>query len=273
MDKYAVVGNPIAHSKSPTIHAMFAKQTEQVMEYGAMLSQTESFEKDISHFFETQGLGLNITVPFKLQACQFANRLSERASHAGAVNTLIKKDNIIIGENTDGCGLVNDITKNNNFDLTAKRILIIGAGGASRGVILPLLEQKPSSITIVNRTQSKAQELAKSFSKKGRVEVLSFDELKTTEPFDLIINASSAGLSGEMPDIPNELPIQNCFCYDMVYGKDNTTFINWALSKGCLKACDGLGMLVEQAAESFYLWRGVRPDTKNVLKELRAEIT
>lgn len=272
MDKYAVVGNPIAHSKSPLIHKLFAEQTQQSMSYIAMLSESESFEKDVSDFFERDGMGLNITVPFKLKAYDFSNEVNERAKLAGAVNTLIKKEGRVVGDNTDGVGLVNDISINKKFNLKNKKILLIGAGGASRGIIAPLFEKSSASITIVNRTESKAEQLAKGFSHLGETHALGFDALKNQEPYDLLINASSAGLSGEAPAIPKGLSIENSFCYDMVYSKSTTPFIEWAKSRGCTYTADGLGMLVEQAAESFYLWRGVRPETEVVLKQLRTEI-
>lgn len=267
-----MIGNPIAHSKSPIIHSLFAEQTQQSLQYSAMLSSVDSFEKDVILFFNSEGKGLNVTVPFKLQALEFANELSERAKLAGAVNTLIKKDKIIVGENTDGVGLVKDIKKNHRFDLENKKILLIGAGGASRGVIAPLLENNPKVIFIVNRTESKAKTLVDAFSKLGNIKLISFKNLNSETNFDLIINASSAGLSGELPALPENLPIENTFCYDMVYSKNQTPFLAWAKNKNCQKTADGLGMLVEQAAESFYLWRGVRPDTQSVLEHIRAHL-
>ncbi len=269
IDQYAVVGNPIAHSKSPQIHNIFAGQSSQQMEYTAMLSSEESFDQDLKDFFSSNGKGLNVTVPFKLRAFDFADQLSERAQQAGAVNTLILSEEGVRGDNTDGIGLVNDLKNNQSLVLKAKRILIIGAGGASRGVIAPLFLEQPESITIVNRTVSKAQGLSDTFSDLGNITALGFESLVEQEPYDLIINASSAGLSGEAPAIPDSLSLSSTFCYDMVYSKDDTPFVAWAKQRGCQGACDGLGMLVEQAAESFYLWRGERPNTAPVLKELR----
>lgn len=269
MDKYAVIGKPISHSKSPIIHRLFAQQCEQNMEYVALLSKAECFEKDLEHFFSSNGKGLNVTLPFKLQAFQFANQLSERAKLAGAVNTLIKKDEIIIGENTDGLGLVKDLKVNHGYDLKNKSILLIGAGGASRGVIAPLLDENPLSLTIVNRTEAKAQELAELFLSYGSIEAINFEALNKQAHFDLIINASSAGLNGEAPTLLDAINLKNSFCYDMIYAKTDTPFIAWVKTKGCTHTADGLGMLVEQAAESFYLWRHVRPETQSVLQQIR----
>ena len=271
MDKYAVVGNPIAHSKSPFIHAAFAKQCGQNLQYSALLSQETEFEKDLKEFFN-EGLGLNVTVPFKLKAYEFADQLSETAKKAGAVNTLIKKEcGQIVGDNTDGIGLVNDLLKNQKLPLKDKRVLIIGAGGATQGVLLPLLKESPKAITIANRTFGKAQALSEKFSenKADLIQAIALEELENQQ-VDIIINASSAGLSGESAPLPTNL--KNTFCYDMVYGSELTPFLKSAQAKGCEQFADGLGMLVEQAAESFYLWRSVRPDTQPVLESLRLEL-
>lgn len=271
MDKYAVIGNPIAHSKSPIIHALFAKQTQQNLHYSAMLSSAESFENDLKIFFKT-GKGLNVTVPFKLQAFEFADELSVSAQQAGAVNTLIKQSNgAVLGDNTDGVGLVNDLVNNLQLYVEGKSIIIIGAGGATQGVLFPLLTtQHPKEIKIANRTLEKAKELSVRFSKFGKVSAISMDDLAALKSADIIINASSAGLTGESAVLPKTLA--NCFCYDMVYGKALTPFLLAAKQNACEHFADGLGMLVEQAAESFYLWRGVRPDTKSVLEHLRANV-
>jgi len=273
VDKYAVVGNPITHSKSPQIHMQFAQQTAQLMSYCAILSEPEKFKQDLASFFSSGGKGLNVTVPFKLQAHAFSDQLSQSAELAGAVNTLIKTNNGIIGENTDGIGLVRDIIHNQGVQLNNKRILLIGAGGASRGVLAPLLEQEPSLVHVVNRTESKAIALEKLFSRFGNVQAIGFLSLAEQLPYDLIINASSAGLAGEAPDLSEKMNLTKTFCYDMVYAKTETPFITLVKSLSCENYCDGLGMLVEQAAESFKLWRGIRPETKDILVQLRAELS
>lgn len=271
MDQYAVVGNPIAHSKSPKIHSEFAEQTQQQMSYTTLFSEEADFVKDLNCFFAGDGKGLNITVPFKLKAYEFADALSERAKQAGAVNTLVKKEQGIFGDNTDGIGLVNDLCTNQGVNLKQARILIIGAGGASRGVIGPLFEQAPASITIVNRTLTKAEDLAEQFAHLGKINAIGFEQMGSDDTYDVIVNASSAGLGGEAPAL-TPMRLENSFCYDMVYGKHETPFMSLVKSFGCKHSCDGLGMLVEQAAESFYLWRDIRPDTQALLTHLRAEL-
>lgn len=269
MDYYAVIGNPIEHSKSPLIHSLFAKQCKQALEYTALLSEHETFESDVKNFFVT-GKGMNVTVPFKIKAMQLADVLSEAAQQAGAVNTLIKQGAQIIGDNTDGLGLVNDLCINHQQDLTDKTIVIIGAGGASKGVIMPLLEKHPAHIIIANRTLEKAQALVERFKPYGKLSAVALHEVKTLKPIDLLINASSAGLSGESVVLPENL--SRCFCYDMIYSKTLTPFLRDAHTKGCTQYADGLGMLVEQAAQSFFLWRGIKPDTQAVLKTLKNEL-
>jgi len=275
MDHYAVVGNPVQHSKSPQIHKAFAEQLKQNMEYTALLSEEPCFEKDVTNFFAKGGKGLNITLPYKLKAFRFADELSERARLAEAVNTLIKLENgKIAGDNTDGHGLINDLVKNRQQKLQGKNILLIGAGGAVQGVLGPLLEQKPAKVVLANRTFSKAQALAHKFEKSGAVIALSFDELNERaknrqEHFDLIINGSSASISGEVPPLAGSLISKETFCYDMMYQKGGTAFTHWAEQQGCKNHSDGLGMLVEQAAEAFYLWRHCRPETQTVINQLR----
>ncbi|MCE0493682.1 shikimate dehydrogenase [Vibrio salinus] len=270
LDRYAVFGNPISHSKSPYIHTLFARQTSQHMEYTAELAPIGKFKETMDHFFSTGGRGCNVTVPFKEEAYQFANLLTERARLAGAVNTLKKLDDGgILGDNTDGEGLVQDLLLHQVPLLDAK-VLIIGAGGAARGVIKPLLDQKPQSITITNRTFSKAEQVASLFDDFGEVDAVPLDEI--CSGYDVIINSTSASLNGELPDISTAIFTERSVSYDMMYGKGLTVFNHWAVENGCANAYDGLGMLVGQAAESYLLWRGYRPGTKQVLRELRRNL-
>lgn len=268
MDKYVVFGNPIGQSKSPFIHTLFARQTAQAMTYTAELVPIGEFVAAADAFFASGGRGCNITVPFKEQAYLYATQLTERAKLAGAVNTLKKLDDgAILGDNTDGEGLVQDLLQN-QVELSGKRILLVGAGGAARGVILPLLAQKPEAVVITNRTTEKAQQLADIFSAYGPVSTLGLDEANEPE-FDVIINSTSASLAGQLPGLSDSLIKPEMTCYDMVYGPDVTPFNQWAHELGARKVLDGLGMLVGQAAESFMLWRGIRPGAKQVQRELR----
>lgn len=267
-DKYAVIGNPIEHSKSPQIHSLFAQQTGQDIEYERILGDLEDFEDDVSLFFEQGGCGLNVTVPFKARAFRLAEQLSARASFAGAVNTLIPTAQGLLGDNTDGVGLVRDIGCNHLFRFAGASILLLGAGGASRGVLRPLLEEQPASLVIANRTASKAEELADHAAGFGPVVGLGLDQLDGRQ-FDLIINGTAAGLSGEVPPLPDTCLAPGGWTYDMMYGNEPTAFVRWGRSHGAGKALDGLGMLVEQAAASFQLWRGVSPDTAAVIEALR----
>jgi shikimate dehydrogenase len=270
MDKYAVIGNPIEHSRSPEIHAAFARQTGQEIDYGRILGNLENFEGDVRRFLAEGGLGLNVTVPFKEQAWRLADELSPRAQTAGAVNTLIRlDDNSLRGDNTDGAGLVRDLSLNQGFRFEGKRILMLGAGGAVRGVMRPLLEQRPKRIIIANRTAAKAYSLAQGLAQYGRVAGCGFDELEGMQ-FDLIINGTAAGLGGEVPAIPGETHAKGCWTYDMLYSKQATAFQRWSHEQGAIRALDGLGMLVEQAAESFFLWRDVLPETASVIAMLRS---
>ncbi|HED52131.1 MAG TPA: shikimate dehydrogenase [Gammaproteobacteria bacterium] len=267
VDRYAVMGNPIAHSKSPRIHRLFAEQTGQRLHYDAILVPEDGFADAVAAFlFNDSGKGLNITVPFKQQAWQLAGRLSERAELAGAVNTLIPEDDTLYGDNTDGAGLVRDLTHNHSVVLKNKRILMLGAGGAARGVVLPLLEQQPSSLHIANRTVSRARELVERFADYGELSASGFDALHGN--FDIVINATAAGLGGEVPPLPDGIIDEHSLCYDMMYASEPTAFVRYCNEHHAAQAIDGLGMLVEQAAESFYLWRGVRPDTQPVIEAL-----
>lgn len=269
-DRYAVFGNPIGHSKSPFIHTLFARQTNQSLTYTAELAPVDGFIPAAKEFFATGGKGCNITVPFKEEAYQFATRLTERAKLAGAVNTLKKLDDgDIIGDNTDGEGLVQDLLQY-QVPLAGARILLIGAGGAARGVIKPLLDQQPAEIIITNRTLSKAEQLAELFSPYGQIKALAMNEID--HAFDVVINSTSASLSGELPAISPIIFTRHTYAYDMMYGAGKTAFNQWAMENGVAAAYDGLGMLVGQAAESFMLWRGLRPGTKQILRELRKNL-
>ena len=265
MDNYLVYGNPIAQSKSPTIHQWFAEQTKQNLHYDKKQSTPDTFVADIQSFIAQGGKGANVTAPFKEQAMLMCDELSDRAQAAGAVNTLHFENGKIYGDNTDGVGLVNDL-KDHDVTLTNKTILLMGAGGASRGVILPLLEQQPKSIIIVNRTLSKAQALVERFS-DPKLSAISF-EITQTIHADIIINATSASLSSKLPNLAESI-VKGSTCYDMVYGKQLTPFLLWCQQHNADQVIDGLGMLVGQAAESFYKWRKVKPNADKVLKDLR----
>ena len=268
-DKYAVFGNPIKHSKSPLIHSAFAAQCGQAMQYRAVRVDKDGFTRAASNFFAEGGKGLNITLPFKEEAFQYAGRLSERATRAGAVNTLkLANDGVVEGDNTDGVGLVRDMVANLGWMVQGQRVLIIGAGGAVRGVLEPLLRERPREILIVNRTASRAEQLAAEFADLGSISGGGY-ELLDERQFDLVINASSAGLEGEAPDLPSSLLTERSCCYDMLYGAEPTPFMRWAAHHAAWAVADGLGMLVEQAAQSFYIWRGQRPETQTVIASLR----
>ena len=271
MDRYAVVGNPIAHSKSPWIHAAFARQTGQALTYEALLAPLTDFAGTVARFRAEDGRGLNVTVPFKLEAFALADRRTPRAEAAGAVNTLAFGTDGILGDNTDGAGLVRDLASHLGCPPRGRRILLLGAGGATRGALLPLLDTAPADLCIANRTAHKAVELAQAFAAHAgtvRIEGCGFEAL-ADQRFDLVINATSASLSGELPPLPPGLYAQGALAYDMMYGRGHTPFLRAALADGAARVADGLGMLVEQAAESFALWRGVRPDSAPVLAELR----
>ncbi len=270
IDRYAVFGNPIGHSKSPFIHTLFARQTNQHLTYTAELAPVDGFEQAARTFFAQDGRGCNVTVPFKEQAYQFADRLTERAQLAGAVNTLKKLDDgLIIGDNTDGEGLVQDLLQY-QVPLKGAKILLIGAGGAARGVIKPLLDQGPKQIIITNRTFEKALQLEQVFQDYGTVKALQMSSIDSS--FDVVINSTSASLNGELPQISSAIISSDTVAYDMMYGKGRTAFNQWAIDHGAMRAYDGLGMLVGQAAESFMLWRGLRPGTKQILRELRKNL-
>jgi shikimate dehydrogenase len=266
-DRYVVIGNPVAHSKSPEIHARFAEQTGQHLVYDRLLVPLGGFADAVHDLIREGCKGANVTVPFKLDAYAAASVLSERAQAAGAVNTLKFESGAVVGDNTDGIGLVTDIVRNAGVPMRDKRILLLGAGGAARGVILPLLHQHPAQLVIANRTASKAADLAQQFGKHGVVEASSFELLQ--QSFDIVINATSASLSADLPPVSPAIFNAGTLAYDMMYAKEPTVFMRFALQHGTA-ARDGLGMLVEQAAESFFVWRGVRPDTAPVFDMLRA---
>ena len=268
-DLYAVMGNPVAHSLSPRIHAWFAEQTGQDLCYEARCVPLGGFAAAVAGFREEGGKGLNITVPFKQEAWTLAESRSARAERAGAVNTLlIRDDGSLHGDTTDGVGLLRDLMQNLGLSLAGKDILLLGAGGAVRGVLEPLLGQQPRRLLIANRTAERAVALAQAFRDLGTVEGSGFDAL-AGQRFDLVINGTAAGLRDEVPAIPAEVVDGNSLAYDMMYGVEPTAFVRWCRERGTALAADGLGMLVEQAAESFHLWRGVRPETVAVIARLR----
>jgi len=271
VDRYAVMGNPVAHSKSPKIHSLFAQQTDQAIDYTAIQVDIGGFSQAVGNFSASGGKGLNITVPFKEEAWQLVAERSKRAELAGAVNTIKFDHDRIYGDNTDGIGLVHDLKNNHKYELRDKIILLMGAGGAARGVIAPILEQQPSLLIIANRTADKAVALAHHFSALGTVQGCGYSQL-TELQFDLVLNATAASLQGEVPDLPDELLADLAMCYDLMYGAKPTAFMAWAAVHGASQITDGLGMLVEQAAESFYLWRDVHPETASVIELLREEL-
>ncbi|MDD5410013.1 MAG: shikimate dehydrogenase [Methylobacter sp.] len=271
IDRYAVFGHPIKHSKSPRIHRLFAEQTRQSLEYSAQEVPAEQFSAAAKQFFAEGGKGLNCTVPLKELAWNYADHKTERAQLSKAVNTLaLQPDGSILGDNTDGIGLVTDLVVNHAIILAGTRILILGAGGASRGIIAPILDQSPQAMVIANRTVDKAVNLAAEFHGKGPITGCGFDDLKNRQ-FDLILNATSASLSGQLPPLPAGLLAENGNCYDLAYGNEPTAFVRWAKENHAAKSLDGLGMLVEQAAEAFFIWRGVRPKTRPVIELLNSE--
>jgi shikimate dehydrogenase len=270
-DRYCVIGNPVAHSKSPWIHAEFARLTKQSMSYEAQLCPVDEFNNVARDFFAAGGLGCNITVPFKENAWQLAEVRSRRAEKAGAVNTLLKgKDGRLYGDNTDGVGLVRDLLQNANYSLKNRRVLMLGAGGAVRGVLGPLLAEQPAELVLANRSHEKAERLVSVFSEDGLIQALPFSDL-TGKKFDLIINGTSASLQGDLPPLPADIFVDGALAYDMMYGADPTIFMSWAAATGT-EVRDGLGMLVEQAAEAFFIWRQQRPPTASVLNALRASL-
>ena len=269
IDQYAVIGNPIEHSKSPDIHLLFADQTGEQLRYTKMLVEEGAFSQTVTDFFSSGGKGLNVTVPFKNDAYQFVDELTAYAKNAGAVNTLYKNENgKYVGANTDGIGLLRDLKKSLRVQIINKKILIVGAGGATQGIVEPLLHEKPSALTIANRTVSKAQAIVKQFENSAKDPGLHENNLNACalndipkQAFDLVLHATSAGLQGTNVELPIEIIGPNTCCYDLLYSDDDTPFMAWAKNNHAEKVVDGFGMLLEQAAEAFYIWRGQRPDT------------
>lgn len=273
--RYAVFGNPIKHSKSPQIHTAFAAQTGEDLSYEAMLIAEGGFPEGVNSFLDGEGRGLNVTIPFKEEAWALAQQRSSRAQLAGAVNTLYRNEQgELCGDNTDGVGLVTDIVVNNGGQIKGQRVLVLGAGGAVRGVLEPILAAEPADLVIANRTLARAETLRDIFVADAGcpVSAVSFADLQGQQ-FDLVINGTAASLQGEVPPLPDDLLAANAWCYDMMYAAEPTAFNLWAEAHGAAKVIDGLGMLVEQAAESFSIWRGVRPETSEVIAELRRQLT
>ena len=271
-DRYAVIGNPVAHSRSPRIHAEFARATGEDLAYEAILAPLEGFAAAVAAFRAAGGRGLNVTVPFKLEAYRLASRRTPRAEQAGAVNTLSFVGEDALGDNTDGVGLVRDLEANLGAAIAGHRVLLLGAGGAARGVLFPLLGRRPAALTIANRTGSRAVELAAlAAARRHACAGIGFPEL-AGQAFDIVVNSTSASLSGEAPELPAGVFAPGSLAYDMVYGQGVTPFLAAARADGATRIADGLGMLVEQAAESFLVWRGVRPETAPVIRLLAAEL-
>ena len=269
IDRYGVMGYPVSHSRSPVIHRLFAIQTGQELQYELLQVTPDKLETAVRQFQRTGGKGLNITVPHKSAVVKLCDQLSERAATAGAVNTLSFREGEIRGDNTDGIGLLRDLAINQGLAIEGARILILGAGGAARGIVGPLLEMQPSLLRIANRTIDKADNIVEDFAHIGPVSACRFDLVPVTESYDLVINATSAGFKGETPPYPAAAVSSETFCYDLSYGLTPTPFSEWARKQGAAKSVMGWGMLVEQAAESFHIWRGVRPDTAPVLKQMK----
>lgn len=270
-DRYAVVGYPVAHSKSPLIHQLFARQTGQHMTYELLEAEPADFETAVRGFGAAGGKGLNVTVPHKEAAFALVDEISETASTAGAVNTISIVDGKLRGDNTDGVGFIRDVTVNHRQPLARASVLVLGAGGAARGIMGPLLETKPLKIVIANRTKERADRLVAQLGSPPTVRAAAFAELAAQSAFDVVINATSAGLKGEIPPFPATLVGPKSFCYDMVYSVHDTPFVAWARQHGAARAVQGWGMLIEQAAESFFIWRGVRPDTRPIRKQLAGQ--
>jgi shikimate dehydrogenase len=269
LDRYGVMGYPVSHSRSPVIHRLFALQTGQQLQYELLQVAPDKLETAIRQFQRTGGKGLNITVPHKSAVTRLVDHLSERAATAGAVNTIDFRGSEMYGDNTDGIGLLRDLDVNLGVELAGANILVLGAGGATRGIVGPLLEMQPRSLRIANRTLDKAQALVEHFKALGNVSACRFNVVPVSEPYDLVINATSAGLHGEIPPYPEAAISSDTFCYDLSYGLKPTPFSVWAREHGASRSVMGWGMLVEQAAESFRIWRGVRPDTAPVLKQMQ----
>ncbi|MCG8413329.1 MAG: shikimate dehydrogenase [Pseudomonadales bacterium] len=271
MTQYAVVGDPIAHSKSPQIHALFAEQTGQAVDYNKHQVSAAEFKDFVLSFFADGGGGLNITLPHKEAAFSLAQQHSSQALLAKAANTLWMDNGELWADNTDGKGIVRDLHKNNGIELKGKRLLVLGAGGAARGALAALIETSPASVIVLNRTFSRARALQSDFSDAYLLEIYDYNH-SDVQPCDVVINATSMSIGGAVPPVLPSLLADDCCCYDMMYGKEPTPFMQWARDNNARQVLDGLGMLVEQAAESFFLWRGVRPDTAPVISALRTQL-
>ena len=269
MDNYAVIGNPIAHSLSPRIHGLFAAQTGQAINYRTLFSPLDEFSASVEAFRQAGGRGLNVTLPFKEQAWEYVDDSSARADRVRAVNTIrFDGSGRVHGDSTDGLGLVRDLA-GNGVEIRQRRVLLVGAGGAVRSVLGSLIDEQPAAMTIINRTRSRAEQLLQLFPEaRGMINAQGFDE-PAGGPYDLVINGTSAGLAGQSLPLPDGILADGACCYDMAYGTAAQVFLDWAATNGAALCCDGLGMLVEQAAESFHLWRGIRPDTQAVIDSLR----
>jgi shikimate dehydrogenase len=266
--RFVLFGHPVSHSWSPFIHGMFARQFDHVVDYKVLDVETGGFRQSVINFFVEGGGGANVTLPHKPAAAEIVNELSARAERARAVNTIVRRSATeLYGENTDGIGLVMDLTRNLGVAIGGSRLLILGAGGATRGVLAPLLEQEPREVRIANRTPERARQLAEEFSDLGEVSASGFAEIDD-RPWDVVINATAASLAGEVPELPPHAVGRDTVCYDMAYGRGETVFMRWAAERGSKRAYKGWGMLVEQAAESYLLWHGVRPETRPVMGAL-----
>ena len=270
-DRYAVIGNPIAHSKSPEVHAVFARLTGESISYERILSEKDAFRETAAQFFNNAGKGLNVTLPFKEDASRFVDELTDYARHAGAVNTIVRQPGGgYLGANTDGIGLLRDLHKTLRLSLQDKSILIIGAGGAARGIIEPLLQENPAQVVIANRTVSKALDIVNDFHVLGELQSCSLDQIPS-RPYHLVLHTTSAALQKKELPLPVEIITPQTYCYDLLYGDEDTPFMQWCKDQGARNVADGFGMLLEQAAEAFYLWRGMRPDTTLAKNHLRPE--
>jgi len=269
MDRYALVGHPVHHSRSPLIHQLFARQTGQQLSYELIDADRDQFEAAVKGFRAAGGKGLNVTVPHKEAAHRLADELGPEADIAKAVNTLSFTSGKVRGDNTDGIGFMRDLEVNLGLEIKANRVLILGAGGAARGIVAPLLNAGPSELWIANRTVARAIALQREFSVYGAIQTSNFEDLDALDPFELVINATSAGLKGEQPPFPGSLVDSRSVCYDMAYSLKDTPFVEWATHHGAGHAVQGWGMLVEQAAESYAIWRGLRPDTAPILQKMR----
>lgn len=271
-DRYAVIGNPVAHSRSPLIHAAFARQTGEAIEYGTLLAPRDGFTQTVAEFRAAGGKGLNVTVPFKFDAFTFAEELTPRARHAGAVNTLKFSGGKVLGDNTDGVGLVRDIRDNLRCRIAGCRVLLMGAGGAAHGVAHPLVAERPAALMIANRTAARADALAgelRAGTPESETVITGGGYDTLTGEFDIVINATAASLEGDVPPLPEHVFAPGALAYDMMYGREPTPFLRLAAQRGVDRLADGIGMLVEQAAESFFVWRGVRPQTAPVIATLK----